>query len=65
LIDKREIIKVIAGAIQNARVDFPAIEPGIRRESVPFAEAILDALDRAGLTIVQKTPETLAKRHDN
>ena len=47
-------VKSIAKAIRDVRVDYPAIEPGVAHESVPFAKAVLDALDKANLEIVPK-----------
>jgi hypothetical protein len=54
LIDQSQLISIIATAIRDMRIDYPAIEPGVSRESVPFASAVLDALDKAGLKIVPK-----------
>jgi hypothetical protein len=54
LVDQSQLIAIIATAIRDVRVDYPAIEPGIAHESVPFAKAVLDALDKAGLKIVPK-----------
>jgi len=52
MVDRNELIAIIAKAIRDVRIDCPAIEPGVAHESVPFAEAVLDALDRAGLKVV-------------
>jgi len=54
LVDQSQLIAIIATAIRDVRVDYPAIEPGIAHESVSFAKAVLDALDKAGLKIVPK-----------
>jgi hypothetical protein len=52
MVDRNELIAIIAKAIRDVRINCPAIEPGVAHESVPFAEAVLDALDRAGLKVV-------------
>jgi hypothetical protein len=54
LVEQRQIIAIMAAAIRDMRVDYPAIEPGVARESIPFVKAVLNALDKAGLEIVQK-----------
>jgi hypothetical protein len=64
LVDQSRLIAIIATAIRDVRVDYPAIEPGIAHESVPFAKAVLDALDKAGLNIVPKEPPKAQKAND-
>jgi hypothetical protein len=54
LVEQRQIIAIMTAAIRDMRVDYPAIEPGVARESIPFVKAVLNALDKAGLEIVQK-----------
>jgi hypothetical protein len=54
LVDQSQLIAIIAKAIRDVRVDYPAIEPGLAHESVPFAKAVPDALDKASLEIVPK-----------
>ena len=55
MVDQTQLIAIIAKAIRDVRVDCPAIEPGVAHESVPFAQAVLDALDKANLEIVPKS----------
>jgi len=54
LVKQSQLISIIATAIREMTIDYPAIEPGVVRESVPFAKAVLSALDQAGLEIVPK-----------
>jgi hypothetical protein len=54
MLDRNELIAIIAKAIRDVRIDCPAIEPGVAHESVPFAKAALDALDGAGLEVVEQ-----------
>ena len=54
MVDQSQLIAIIAKAIRDVRVDYPAIEPGLAHESVPFAKAVPDALDKANLEIVPK-----------
>ena len=54
LVDQTQLLAIIAKAICDVRVDCPLIEPGVAHESVPFAKAVLDALDKANLEIVPK-----------
>jgi hypothetical protein len=54
LVEQSQLLSIIATAIRNMTIDYPAIEPGVARESVPFAKAVLKALDKAGLEIVPK-----------
>jgi len=62
LVDQNQLIAIIAKAIRNVRVDYPAIEPGVAHESVPFAKAVLDALDKANLEIVPKDENNARRR---
>jgi hypothetical protein len=62
LIDQAKLIAIIAAAIRNTDSDYPAIEPGVARETVPWAKAVLDALDGAGLEIVPKKCEMMRPR---
>jgi hypothetical protein len=65
MVDRNELIAIIAKAIRDVRIDCPAIEPGVAHESVPFAEAALDALDRAGLRIVPNEERSANRRSDD
>ena len=53
---------MIAKGIRDVRVDYPAIEPGVARESVPFSKAVLDALDKGSLEIVPKGENNAPRR---
>jgi len=63
--DRGQVIAIIATAIRDTKTDYPAIEPGVTRESVPFAKAVLEALDKAGLKIVAKKENDPKARRRN
>jgi hypothetical protein len=61
-VDQTQLIAIIAKAIRDVRIDCRAIEPGVEHESVPFATAVLDALDKANLEIVPKGEKYAPRR---
>jgi hypothetical protein len=62
LVDQTQLIVIRAKAIRDVRIAYPAIEPGVAHESVPFAKAVLDALDKANLEIVPKGENDAPRR---
>jgi hypothetical protein len=58
LVEQTQLISIIETAIREMGIDYPAIKPGVARESVPVAKAVLNASDKAGLEIVRKKNDT-------